>query len=276
MSEETIKNAHLIHSYFVETTGIREVFEKLFKSYLISDEDLKLNRNEDADLIADIKAALECAFPKPKSTITPNLDELRYNAYWRLFGYTIKGKEAFPKAGSYNSEFNKTFEDIMYNIAQGILDLDITTEKVANPDALAMLLNDLRRQLLNRTYNEIENIASYWFAAFEMLRQLLQSDRLMVQRLGIRSTQVDRRLIELGEKLKVPVAKETMYLYELADRMHLFLRERVENIDWNTTEATKLYTDPGNVAFFKEIFNAWFKVTGKDFLAEALKARRRA
>ncbi len=276
MSETPIENAHLIHSYFVETTGIREVFEAVFKSYLVSDENIKLNRSQDADLIADIKEALARAFPKPISSITPNLNELRYNAYWRLFGYTLKGKENFPKVGSYNSEFNKTLEDIFYNIAQGILDQGITTEKLANPDALAMLLNDLRRQLVNRTYNEIEDIASYWFTAFDILRDLLRNDKLMVERLGIRSKEEDRRLIELGEKLKVPVAKETMYLFELADRMHVFLRERVEKTDWNSTEAAMQYTEPDNMTFYKEVFNDWFKVTGKDFLAEALKVRRRA
>lgn len=276
MSTPTIEKAHLIHSYFTETTGIREAFEALFKSYLVSDEYLKLNKKDDRGLIALIKEAIEIVFPKPISSITPHLDELRYNAYWRLFGYTVKGKESFPKPSSYNAEFNKTLGDIFYNIAQGILDKGITIEKVANPDALAMLLNDLRRQLLNRTYNEIEDIASYWFVAFQTLRQLLKNDKLMEDRLGIRADQEDRRLIELGEKLKVPVAKETMYLFQLADRMHIFLRENVEATDWTATKAADLYKNDQNETFFKELFNDWFRITGRDFLADALRVRKRA
>jgi hypothetical protein len=83
-------------------------------------------------------------------------------------------------------------------------------------------------------------------------------------------------LIELGEKLKVPVAKETMYIFQLAKRMTEFLRDRVEATEWTAAKAAELYTIPQNETFFKEVFNAWYKVTGRDFLADALRVRRRA
>ena len=139
--------------------------------------------------------------------------KLRYNAYWRLYGYTIRGKEnRFVKVSSYNKEFNKLIEGIMYEIFQGILDKGITIEKLSNPNALAEMLDNLQKLLRNRTYNEIEDIASHWAVAFESLLVLLDDDNLMRDRLNIRSVSRYQRLIELGEKLKVPVAKETLYL----------------------------------------------------------------
>jgi hypothetical protein len=269
---------HLIYPYFIESTGIVEAFRALFTSYVTTDELLKLNRQADLQLIEDIKATMQCVFAKPTSTIVQDLEQLRYNAYWRLFGYTIKGKENnFPKVSSYNPEFNRTFESIMYNIFQGILDKDITIEKLGNPNALAELLDNLGRQLRGRTYNEIEDLSENWSIIFYKLILMLEDDHLMTDRLGIRSTDPARRLIELGEKVKVSaVAKATSYLFLLATRMNLFLRTVEDTLDWDAASAATLYEDPQNQIFFKDISSAWYQVTGKDFLAEALRMRRRA
>src|SRR5215216_2707412 len=233
---------HLIFSYFIECTGIVEVFRALFASYFSTDDILKLNRQEDVALIEKLKEVVAFVYPKSVSTITPDLEELRYNAYWRLFGYNIKGKEnRFVKVASYNKEFNKLFEAIMYEIFQGILDKGITIEKLSNPNALAELLDNPQKLLRNRTYNEIEDIASHWAVAFESLLVLLDDDKLMRDRLNIRSVGRYQRLIELGEKLKVPVAKETLYLFLLAIRMEAFLTHVEITDDWDFAKATALF-----------------------------------
>lgn len=184
MTNPTVKHK-LIYSYFVESTGIVEVFAALWKAYLLTDDIVKLNRNEDIVLMERIKEVIEFAFPKPVSNITPDLEQLRYNAYWRLYGYTIKGKENFPKVSSYNKDFNKLLESIMYEIFQIILDKGISIEKLGNPNALAELLDNLQKLLLNRPYNEIEDISTYWYLAFTGLLSLLDDDQLMKTRLGI-------------------------------------------------------------------------------------------
>ncbi|HEX9317329.1 MAG TPA: hypothetical protein VF884_00165 [Nitrososphaeraceae archaeon] len=270
---DPLKRNNLIYSYFIESTGLLEVFRILFSSFIVSDDVLKLNRQDDSDLIELIKTNINTVFAKPASTVTPQLDELRYNAYWRLFGYKIRGKEIFPKAVNYNSEFNKTFELAMYNIFQMILDKGITTEKVGNPNATAELLDNLKRQLAGRTYNTIEDISQDSAFKLYSLVALLSNNKLMVERLNIRSEDPTRRLIELGEKLKVAVAKETSYLFLLAGRMNVFLRKVEEESEWDAKAATDLTSDE-NETFFKDIESSWFHVTGRSFLADALKARR--
>ena len=246
------------------------MFRKLLGSYLVSDDLLKLNRHDDSKLIAKLKDTINIVYPKPISKITPDLEELRRNAYWRMFGYTIKNNNQFLKVRSYNAEFNKTFEGIMYEIFQGILDKDIAIEKLSNPNALSNLLINLHEMLNNRKYNEIEDISAYWATALEGLLSLLEDNDFMQRRLNIRSEGTDRRLIELGERLRVPVAKETLYLLQLAKHMEKFLME-VEDTSWSTPKAASLFDQP---FFFKEISSAWFQITGKDFLAEALNTRR--
>jgi hypothetical protein len=265
---------HLIYSYFIESTGIVEVFRVLLRSYFISDDILKLNRKDDCELIEGLKETANLVFPMPSSSITRDLDleRLRYNAYWRMFGYVIRGKERnFERVQAYNGQFNKTFESIMLNIAQGVLDKQITIEKLSNPSALAELLDDFQKMLINRTYNEIEDISSNYAIVFELLLKWLDDDKLMVQRLNIRSQGRYPRLIELGQRVKVPVAKESLYLFILAKRMEVFLN-RVEQTQWNIRAATSLYDDS---LFFKELSSAWYQVTGVDFFQTALTQRRR-
>lgn len=261
---------HLIYSYFIESTGIIDVFGSLFKSYLISDDLLKLNRRDDGQLIEKIKETINYVYPKPISRITPDLEALRRNAYWRMFGFTIKNNNDFPKVRSYNSEFTKTFEAIMYEIFQGILDKGISIEKLGNPNALAEHLDNFHTMLINRKYNEIEDISAYWAFALERLLSLLDDDDFMIRRLNIRSDGRKSRLIELGERLRVPVAKETLYLFQLAKYMEKFLI-RVEDTTWSTELAASLFNEE---FFFKEISSAWYQITRKDFLAQALSARR--
>ena len=271
MTPPPFKKRHLIYSYFIESTGIVEVFRALFGSYFLEDTFLKLNRDDGLILIEKLKKRIEIVFPRPVSKISPDLEELRYNAYWRMFGYTIKGKENFPKTANYNKEFNKLFEEIMYENFQGILDKDNTIEKLSNPNTLAELLENLQKLLKNRDYNEIPDIASYWATAFNGLLELLEDDALMVDRLNIRSTGNYQRLIELGQKLGVGVARESLYFLLLAVRMEAFLTQVEETKGWDFAKATALFDQQET---FKEISSAWYQVTGKDFLADALSRRR--
>src|ERR1051325_5702556 len=233
-----LERNNLIYSYFIESTGMIDVFRKLFSSFLLSDEVIRLNRQDDKDLIELMKGTMNEVFAKPASTISPGLEELRYNAYWRLFGYTVRGKENnFPKVPNYNSEFNKTFESIMYNIFQIILDKGINIEKLGNANALAELLENLKRQLAGRTYNTIEHISDDSAIKLYSLITLLNNNLLMVDRLNIRSEDIVRRAIELGEKLKVPIAKDTNYLLLLAGRMNVFLRKVEIEPTWSPEAA---------------------------------------
>lgn len=267
------KKRHLIYAYYMENTGIIEVFRTLLKSYFVTDDILKLNLQDDNVLIQLLKEAAQIVFPIAFSSITRELDPelLRYNAYHRLFGYVVKGKVNFPKSTSFNSQYHQLFDGIMINIAHGILDQQIAIERLANPSNLSELLVDLRELLVNRTFNEIEYHSNYWASSIDKLLSLLDNDALMQNRLNIRSYGRDRRLIELGEKLRTPAARQTIYLFSLALRMESFLLQ-VERTDWDINQAAALYN---SATFFKDIFGAYFMVTGTDYLQLALSVRRR-
>ena len=268
------KGNHLIYSYFIESTGIVSVFSKLLTSFFVDDRHLKLNKKDDDVLIELLKETANEVFPRPVSIITPPLIDLLHNAYYRMFGYTVKGFETFPKPENYNSEFNTTLNQFGYNVFQMILDKGITTEQLGSPHATAELANTLRKQMEARLFNTIEHLANDSAIKLYRLIELLQNKRLMIERLGIRLESLSRTLIELGEKFGAPVAKETGDLFLLAGRFNTLLTA-IQSRDWTSTLAESFVTNE-NVLFFKALESSWSHVTGKSWMTQALQARRKA
>lgn len=265
---------NLIYSYFIESTSIASVFNNLLSSFFISDDHLKLNKKDDDVLIELLKETANEVFPRPVSYITPPLPDLLHNAYFRLFGYTIKGYENFPRPVNYNSEFNATFNQFGFNVFQMILDKGITTEKLGSPHATAELANNLRKQMEARTFNTIEHLADDSAIKLYRLIELLQNKKLMIERLGVRSESLSRTLMELGEKVKTPVPKESSDLFLLAGRMNVLLSQ-IQSTEWDSNLAESLVTDE-NTVFFKALESSWFHVTGKSWMTDGLKSRRKA
>jgi hypothetical protein len=136
-------------------------------------------------------------------------------------------------------------------------------------------LNNLRAQLINRTYNEIEDVAELFALELQTELNELDNDDLMVKRLNIRSIGRENRLVELGEKLRVSVAKQPRPMFGLAEKMELLLETIEDNPGWDAPSAANLYESTADETFFKELYNDWFQVTGRDIFGDALKARRK-
>lgn len=58
------KRRHLIFSYFVESSGIVEIFRALFSSYFTTDDVIKLNHREDFPLIERLKEVVAFVYPR--------------------------------------------------------------------------------------------------------------------------------------------------------------------------------------------------------------------
>ena len=113
-----------------------------------------------------------------------------------------------------------------FNVFQLIFDKPpLSTEKVGSPGATAEYANNLRRELLGRTYNTIAHIADDSAFKLSALTTLLANDDLMVKRLQINSEDPSMRLKALAERVEAPVAQQTSHLFLLAGRMNILLNE---------------------------------------------------
>jgi len=241
---------HLIYSYLVESTGIFEVFKAVNDDIYIYRRLLKLKVPGDLSVLTDpqqnllnnLNAAFDTLYKKPESYITPSFEEQRLNAYWTMFGYTVKGKEkSFRRTPYYNSTFHKKLEDSLFQVAQILLDNTgpvggITTEHTGNPEALARLLNDLKEMAENRKYNFIETISNASAFAFDLFLRLLDDQNPIPQpfaqlydMLNLSSPGKHGKLTELAELYKVPIVKDPFYNLRIAEQMEALL-ETIEKV----------------------------------------------
>ena len=226
------KGNHLIYSYFLESTGIVEVFRALFSSFYVSDKHLKLTETDDAT-IELIKSISNEVFAKPESSITPPLSELRHNAYWRLFGYTIKGNEtSFPKTQNFYAGFHEDLMKFHFNVFQLIFDKPpLSTEKWV----VQALQQNMQITFEESCWEELIiplHILQTILLLSECFNYLLANDDLMVKRLQINSEDPSMRLKALAERIEAPVAQQTSHLFLLAGRMNILLNE-IQNRVWD-------------------------------------------
>ena len=263
----TKDKSHPIWLYYVERTNMPNVFRSLFRSFLTTDTELSLTPVEDQDIVDLLTETMNYVFPYERSTITREygLEQLRWNIYQRVFGYDDKGK-AFPRSPTANSDFHALQESIFLNIARAIWTKDSTFQKLADPGSLLEMLTNMREILLARQMNTIEGASKYWAIAFHRLRKLLDNRRLIRDKLGITVIGEDQILIALGAKFKVPVPRNTLYLFDLADRMETTLLQ-IEKTHWTIDQAQALYNSENH---WKLLFNAYYRVWGKDFMQMAV------
>lgn len=274
------KPRQLIYSYYIENSNIKAVFEALIKSYLSSNEILRLRLTGSGipDLIEKIRETGGIVYPTRISTIGSDLELQRKEKYKQLYGYVLNGRaEEVAHITNFNNEFDGTLDSIMRNIMTGVLQVSGTvTEKTADPGGLAELLDSVRSQLDEFGYNDAEYVTKYWNFSFERLLELLDDDILMNE-LGIQTVARDVRLKDLGKKVGIPVPESCKFLFLLAERMEFFLNLIVDPsiARWDSAKAEELYKEE---KFFKEISSSLSQVLPdhRDYLREALLVRPRA
>jgi len=297
MKDGDVNNRHLIYSYLVESTGIFEVFKAVSEDLYIYRRLLKLKvpgepkvpgspGNPQQNLLDNLNAAIDLLYKKPESLIAPSFEEQRLNAYWTMFGYTIRGKEkSFKRTSYYNATFHKKLEDSLFQTAQILLDNTgpvggITTEHTGNPEALARLLNDLKEMAENRKYNFIAIISNASALAFDLFLTLLDDQNPLPQpfaqlydMLNLTSPGKHGKLTELAELYKVPIVKDPFYYLRLAEQMEALLEtiEKVPGGLWKSDNINQITDDKD---FLLEFFANWYQITGKDIIADAFKMRR--
>ena len=128
------------------------------------------------------------------------------------------------------------------------------------------MLTNMRDTLLARQTNSISDLSAYWTVAFARLRGLLDNKRLIRDKLGITAIGEDQILMAVGAKFGVPVPRNTLYIFDLAERMETILL-RIEKTHWDINQAEAWYASEN---FWKLTFNAYNRVWGKDFMQMAV------
>lgn len=258
---------HPIWLYYIERTNVVNVFRSFFRSFLTTGKDLSLLPVDDKALSDKLLESVNYIFPVEHSTITRQfgLEQLRWNLYQRIFGYDDKRK-AFPRSITYNGDFHNLQESIFQNIARAIWTKESSFQKIADPASLSEMLTNMREILLATQVNDTLNTSLYWTIGFSMLLRLLDDTKLIREKLGIMALGRGQILMAMGAKFGVPVPGNTLYLFDLAERMETILLQ-IERTHWDINSAEAWYASEN---FWKLTFNAYYRVWGKDFMSMAV------
>ncbi|HZI69595.1 MAG TPA: hypothetical protein VFD60_00380, partial [Nitrososphaeraceae archaeon] len=268
----------LIRVYYLYRTNMPRVFEALFNTLLTSSKDLALlpSVKDQDDLIKKLAETMIEAFPVPDSMITLRLggeERLLLNAIQRVYGYSLP-MEKYPVSTTVNSSFHNTIDSIFRNIALGIIGGKSMLLDFKNPGGLLELMIALQRSLLTNETNMVNLMATKFNMVCTRYLELLKNDLLMSS-LGIVGAGIDQRLIAMGRKLHVPVVRNPLVFFDLAEIMSNFIN-KVETTNWTIAEASNMYEGEKNIASMKLTLSAYKEVWGIDYMGLAMNTIRQS
>jgi hypothetical protein len=249
---------HPIRLYFIESSGIIDILKRLLKSYRISGQYLKLYRGQHDILMDNLNEITETVFPLPTSSINGDIEQQRLNAYNRMFGLKVKGKEGLVISNDYNKDFIPIFRNVMVNIFKGIRDYrDPSNVRIANPDLLSRYLNNLQDNLNSNIINDVNRDAQEWFIAFESLLALMEYQQFRIA-LGITSAiqDIGEYAVNIGLKMGESLPNLNIYL-ELGRLTGWFLTEVQTRGRWNGDMAEVLYSTQESRNDFVRLIELW-------------------
>jgi hypothetical protein len=276
--------SHLIYAYMVENTGIVEIFRRVLQTWL-TDETLPYPSQETQYWI---RASEDLFFKTPSSffhstasSLRPDPDSIRANAYKRLFGLELgpnfngngsnNGTSPAKTPAIANTEFTMVFERLLCEVWNGfVYRAQNTAPNAADNQAMLQLVRSLREMLLARRTNgslmreEFEAVAMLsWF------HLTVQHDTYIVNDLDAQSTSAANRLRRIGSLVDVTPAAAADSYFQLADSMSTALMA-IESglVETALRNDIPVLTDPNTnrlADVMQNILTHWSIITGRSF-----------
>ncbi len=284
---------HLIYAYMIENTRIYEVFRRVLHELLhgeklgsANSDTQKWLRNTDELFYGD---GSPFAITNLSSHIRSDLAASRRNAYQRMFGMdlnhgTNEGQPySYVKANAANSEFVKTFEELLHEVWVGIIHpKSVTVAKPTDDPKIASLATKLHDMLMGR--RQYGNLSREEFAFVSMMSwfHLTVDSNLPISRdLKVETSGPEQRLFKIAQQVGLPAHALSRSLFDIADPISRILVQ-IETGRYNSDKVStvpELYTEgskypdgfdaePGPERDMRTIINHWSIITGRDMKAK--------
>lgn len=284
---------HLIYAYMIENTRIHQIFQRVLHELLhaeklgsASSETLMWLRNTDELLYGD---GSPFAITNLSSHIRSDLAASRRNAYQRMFGMDLNhGNDegqpySYIKANASNSEFVKTFEELLREVWIGMTHTKATAAARPTDDpkiaSLATKLHDMlmgRRQYGNLSREEFAFVSTMsWF------HLSVENDLPISRDLKAEASGPEQRLFKIAQRVGLPAHALSRSLFDIAEPISRILVqiETGRYISDNVSNVPELYTEgskypagfdpePGPERDMRTIINHWSIITGRDMKAK--------
>ena len=130
---------HPLSLFYLEKTGIVDVFKELLRSYQTGTDWLNLHYQNNLLLVRILNETIQLGFPISNSSMELDPDKRRLNMYHRRFGLTIPEKKDYPGADNNDKgRYNDLMRKIIVEVCQGIIDQNAQpVTNLANPSLLS-------------------------------------------------------------------------------------------------------------------------------------------
>jgi hypothetical protein len=275
---------HLIYAYLIENSKVYEIFRRVLQEFRAGEKlGVPLPGSEHW-----LRNTEELFFREPApffisaltSYVRPDLDAIRRNAYYRMFGRDLthpwKGKadESFLKPEAANVEFVSTFEDFLSEVWVGIENEKNTSGADPTDDAeianLAEKLHDMLRT--RRISGNLAREEFFFVSMMSWFHLTLEFNSPIVLSLRAEGTSPEQRLFKIAERVNEPAHSLAKNFFDIADTASRILIQ-IETGIYNTVSAVSTLYTPGLIEQdIRTIITHWSILTGRDLKARNVTA----
>ncbi len=275
---------HLMYSYILENTRMVQIMARVVREFRRG-ESLGIP-SIDTQRWLDVTETLVFGADYPMSawlstsSLRPDAESVRRNAYWRMFGMDLAfgGEDNRPftydKAVAANNSFVRLFEELLYEVWQAIMNVkNFSGVNSSDQDRIFAITQELKFILGSRRLSA--QLAREELAAATALSWLyftLDTNSAIVEDLRATATNASDRLKLIGAKVGLPAHSKASSLLAMADDLSLLLRTIESNLIPSPDFAYVLYQDgffPNSTVKLlgstcRRIITEWSAATGRD------------
>jgi len=282
---------HLGYSYALENTRAVQILRRVVRGYR-SGESLGIPK-PDTQRWLDITETLLFGTTSPvgawlpASEVRRNAEDVRRNAYDRLFGVQLAFGSDDNQASNYeksnvsNTHFVRLFEELLFEVWQAITNVkNQSGVNSTDDDRIYRLAQELafvlRSRRLQNTLDREELIAA---TALGWTELTFNADWSVIEDLGVKGTNEAARCKALGQKVGLPAHSKSEALFGMAADLSTFLRAiEAEVVTKGTAWALYLEQQPPGTLppapdpiglESRRLITEWAAATGKDLKTRA-------
>lgn len=281
---------HLIYAYVVESTRVVQILGRIVREYRSGEAlgvpSAETRRWVDATEALLFGAANPLAAWLSTSTIRPDAEAVRRNAYWRLFGLDLGfGREdnsapVYAKAQAANATFTALFEELLFELWQAISNIN---NKIgvnqSDDDRIYRISEQLRFILASRRQNDVlrrEELSAV--TALSWAELSVAFDTPVVKDLGATASNPGDRLKIMGERVGLPAHSRSAAFFAMSAEISMLLRAIEAGFVSGPEKAWLLYSTTPTFTFegkqispfgaeARRVITEWAAATGKDLKA---------
>src|SRR5580692_3733524 len=278
---------HLGYSYVIENTRAVQILRRVVSEYRLGEglgvPSVATQRWLDATEVLLFGEAHPILSWLPASTIRPDPEAIRRNAYWRLFGLDLafgtddNRPPTYDKATAANTSFLPLFEELLFELWQAITNVRNTSGvNASDDDRIYRLAEQLQFMLRSRRQFQLLGREEMTAAAvLSWVDLTLSADTPVVLDLRAQATSPADRLKIIGGRVNLMPHSKSAALFSMSADLSIFLRTIESGLVTTPATAWVLYLGqppatalPGDPAPIgnesRRVITEWAAATGKN------------